>query len=459
MDAKVTPPDFAAMRRQIEAAGRDAMNPAGELDAAKRKALFARALEEVRLIRVDAIKWQRYFKRNQEAAGKAKKVRHRVERRLAQLIIAMNDAGFLSDGRAIPGYKIGTLPPNVGTLDDHGIDKDESKEWLKLARMSDEEFELWLDKPRKKRRSRDMDYPLHPITGDYDDFTEAELEALRQSLRKHGLRVPVVIWREQIVDGRHRDRVCKEEGIPRRYNDVTKECKTEAEMRAHVAALNEHRRANTKPLTTAEKRARIEAALKANAERPNQQIAKEIGVSHHTVGDVRSDLEGRGQIANVETRRDTKGRRQPSRKSKRASNRNQKPPAAPRDAAEPELPFQPAPVLEATAKPGNREAVSSDDDALVPATQGDAAPSAGPSEPAPRLDPHAINRAGVRGCIIGLVKLKDEDLGPVAVAMPREQLIEARAELDEAARTIGNWRAALDAAIERAMPVERTATT
>jgi hypothetical protein len=36
-------------------------------------------------------------------------------------------------------------------------------------------------------------YPLYPITGDYADFTEPEIAAFRESLRNHGLMVPIVI--------------------------------------------------------------------------------------------------------------------------------------------------------------------------------------------------------------------------------------------------------------------------
>src|SRR5262249_46004468 len=40
------------------------------------------------------------------------------------------------------------------------------------------------------------------------------------------------------------------------------------------------------------------------------------GVHHSTVGSVRASLEGRGEISHVETRTDTKGRKQPGRKSR-----------------------------------------------------------------------------------------------------------------------------------------------
>src|SRR5215831_21105040 len=113
-----------------------------------------------------------------------------------------------------------------------------------------------------------MDYPLHPITEDYADFTDQELAALRESLKVNGQLVEVVIWNGQIVDGRHRAKLCRELGLKIKYHDIG--ATTEDKMREIVRALNEHRRARTTALTTAEKQARIGAALKANPQLSNR---------------------------------------------------------------------------------------------------------------------------------------------------------------------------------------------
>jgi hypothetical protein len=138
--------------------------------------------------------------------------------------------------------------------------------------------------------------PFHPIVTDYADLTDAELGTLRESLLYHGLCVPVVIWRGQVVDGRNRVTLCGELGIEVRYDDITDRCPTEDEMRAYVRVLNEHRRANTRPLTTAEKQARIEAALKVDPVRSDRAIARETGVSHTTVRENRQRLEDKGVV-------------------------------------------------------------------------------------------------------------------------------------------------------------------
>ncbi len=253
-----------------------------------------------------------------------------------------------------------------------------------------------------------MDYPLHPITGDYDNLTEAELAMLRESLRKNRLIVPIVIWRGQIVDGRHRARLCYELGIELRVTDITEKYPTEEEMIAYVQALNEHRRANTKPLTTAEKRARIEAALKANPNWSHLAIAKTLGVDDKTVASVRAELERRSEIPNVSTtgnntRVDTKGRRQPARKPMRPVRKPMAPVEPPRDVEQSFAAAHDEPTNE-RQEPGST-AVS---EQLTPAT--DAPPSDPPASsaiPASALviDPLAAIDAALQEFDIVVTKL------------------------------------------------------
>jgi len=154
-------------------------------------------------------------------------------------------------------------------------------------------------------------YPLHPVCADYADFTGAEADAMRESLRKLGrLVTPIALWRDQIVDGRHREMFCRELGIDLRYDDLTDRCPTEEAMRAHVAALNEHRRARTTPLTIKEKRTKVDAALKADPKRSDRAIDEATGTSDPFVAKRRKKLSKKG--ANVSTppaqRRSRKGK-------------------------------------------------------------------------------------------------------------------------------------------------------
>ena len=141
------------------------------------------------------------------------------------------------------------------------------------------------------------DYELHPITGEYADLTEPEVNALRASLTETGQCIPIVIWKNQIVDGRHRKKLCDELRILPKYYDISEACETEEKMRRYVAGLNEHRRSRITPLTSEEKRAKAAAAIEANPERSDVAIAEDLGdVSRPTVHRVRKKLEETGVV-------------------------------------------------------------------------------------------------------------------------------------------------------------------
>src|SRR5262249_46801345 len=84
----------------------------------------------------------------------------------------------------------------------------------------------------------------------------------------------------------------------------------DADVYAFVISRNIHRR----HLTAKQKRKLIAKLIKATPEKSNRQIAEQVKTDHKTVGTVRGELEGRGEIPHVEARTDTKGRKQPARK-------------------------------------------------------------------------------------------------------------------------------------------------
>jgi ParB-like chromosome segregation protein Spo0J len=177
--------------------------------------------------------------------------------------------------------------------------------------------------------------PLHPITEDYDNLTDAEAAVMRQSLQENGLANPIVTWQGQIVDGRHRAMFCEELGIEPHYVDISDRCTTEESMRKYVAALNQHRRARTTPLTNEEKRARVTAEVKADPTRSDRAIAKVAGVDHKTVAEGRAKLESRGEIPHAEKRMDASGRKQPAKKSKLRQPTKKRTPSASAPAPKP----------------------------------------------------------------------------------------------------------------------------
>jgi hypothetical protein len=80
---------------------------------------------------------------------------------------------------------------------------------------------------------------------------------------------------------------------------------------AYVTSANLHRR----HLTAEQKRDLIAKLIETDPTKSNRQIAKTVKVDHKTVASVRAEKEGRGEIPHVETRTDTKGRKQSARKT------------------------------------------------------------------------------------------------------------------------------------------------
>ena len=87
-----------------------------------------------------------------------------------------------------------------------------------------------------------------------------------------------------------------------------------------VLSANIHRR----HLTAEQKRELIAKVIGADPRRSDRQIAKQTKTSPTTVGKIRKESEAAGDVSKLDTRTDTKGRKQPSAKPKKSAK-----PAAP----------------------------------------------------------------------------------------------------------------------------------
>jgi hypothetical protein len=81
---------------------------------------------------------------------------------------------------------------------------------------------------------------------------------------------------------------------------------------AFVLSQNLHRR----HLTADQKRDVIAKLIKAQPNKSDRQVAKETKSNRTTVGQIRKKLESAGDVSIVDTRTDTKGRKQPAKKPK-----------------------------------------------------------------------------------------------------------------------------------------------
>jgi hypothetical protein len=174
--------------------------------------------------------------------------------------------------------------------------------------------------------------PIHPAADLFPLMSEAELRELGKDISRNGLQSPIVLfWNDSaqwaLLDGRNRLDAMQLVGMPfelrwdpqssrwhlealsRLANTVRGETHHTLDPYEFVVSANIHRR----HLTGEQKRELIAKLLKADPAKSNRQVATIAKVDHKTVGEVRREEVGRGEIPHVETRTDTKGRQQPVR--------------------------------------------------------------------------------------------------------------------------------------------------
>src|SRR5262245_6755158 len=185
--------------------------------------------------------------------------------------------------------------------------------------------------------------PIHPAAELFPRMSPDELKALSADIAKNGQRVPIAIIErarsrpdgtfhvsdpplQEVLDGRSRLDAMESAGI----NVIGKDGQLDDRIQrievdtdeidpvAFVVSCNIHRR----HLTAEQKREIVAALLKARAARSNREIAETTKTDHKTVG-LRTEMEGRGEIPHVAERADTKGRKQPARKTRTATTRQQ----------------------------------------------------------------------------------------------------------------------------------------
>jgi hypothetical protein len=185
---------------------------------------------------------------------------------------------------------------------------------------------------------------VHAATELFPPLPEAELRELAEDIRLNGLRAPLVSWDggdgPVLLDGRNRLDALALAGLLYETGDRhvglktwngTKWCDASGDrIQFHhvhgddpyvlACSLNIRRR----HLTAEQKRDLIAKLVKATPEKSNRLIAHQVKVSHPTVAKVRKQLEQAGDVEKVSTSIDSKGRKQPAKKSKLAPKKTAK---------------------------------------------------------------------------------------------------------------------------------------
>jgi len=200
--------------------------------------------------------------------------------------------------------------------------------------------------------------PIHPAAELFPLMSEAELKELAADIDKHDLKELVCLYDDPelgvcVLDGRNRFdalELLKWEAGGRAHEPPSEErrlptglyqwVERKVDPYAYVLSKNVHRR----HLTSDQKRDLI-AVLAAKPELSNRRIADQLKVDPKTVGAVRSEKEGRGEIPHVAKRIDQKGRKQPAQRRARTPKA-----AAPKVKKEPVTSYDLAKLREAMAE-------------------------------------------------------------------------------------------------------------
>lgn len=190
-------------------------------------------------------------------------------------------------------------------------------------------------KPSRPPRWRDV-LKVHPACLMFPELPDDELLALGEDIKKNGLQTPisliVVDGENFLVDGRSRLDGAEMAGCVLEFEmdpgdgphmsidgkmSLFDWLHEDTDVVAFVFSANFHRR----HLTPEGKRDAIAQRLKDNPDLSDRQIGSCVKADHKTVGAVRAELEGRGEIPHVEARTDTRGRQQPVTTKKPATKR------------------------------------------------------------------------------------------------------------------------------------------
>jgi hypothetical protein len=149
-------------------------------------------------------------------------------------------------------------------------------------------------------------FEIHPAAALFPFMSRAELKELAADIEKHGLQE--LISRDKaglVLDGRNRLEACHKAGVEPRFVEVVVD-----DPVAFVISRNIRRR----HLSPYRKRELIGKLLKMKPDASDRQIAKQTNASPTTVGTVRKEQEAAGDVSKLDTRTDTKGRKQPAKK-------------------------------------------------------------------------------------------------------------------------------------------------
>jgi hypothetical protein len=134
-------------------------------------------------------------------------------------------------------------------------------------------------------RLSELKQEIYLQNGIFPPLTEHDYATLKDSIRIHGVRQPVLLTSDlRIIDGRHRIKACLELGVTCTYLVVG--CLTDSDRAELEIVLNAARR----HLTRQQKRKLAEYELVRDPNRSNRRIAAITGIHADTVNAIRAEM-------------------------------------------------------------------------------------------------------------------------------------------------------------------------
>jgi ParB-like chromosome segregation protein Spo0J len=132
--------------------------------------------------------------------------------------------------------------------------------------------------------------PVHPAAEMFPLLAEGELRELAEDIRQHGMRQPIAMLGDHVLDGRNRLRAIMAHGGEHRDKALAdalqhaRHLPTDTDPIAYVISANIRRR----HLTAQQKRELIAKLLKADPWRSDRATARLVAADHKTVANVRA---------------------------------------------------------------------------------------------------------------------------------------------------------------------------
>jgi len=89
------------------------------------------------------------------------------------------------------------------------------------------------------KNNETIEYAIHSATGLFPPMSDEDFAQLKADIQQNGQKMPILVYRNKIVDGRERLRACRELGIDPRFDDVGK---LDVPTQAFIVSQNLHRR-------------------------------------------------------------------------------------------------------------------------------------------------------------------------------------------------------------------------